>query len=97
MTDTRRRIRMQQQMVDGAVEATMKEYGIRPFSIVGGSRVAAIVRAVVIATIQALRQLDYPPVIERRTLLFTDDDWALDFDEESGEEAWWITLQLLDP
>lgn len=96
MTDAYGRLR--QLMVGKAVEATMEEFGIRPFSIVGGRRVAAIVEAVVAATLQVMHRLpDYPGVIGRQTLRFTAQDWALDFDEESGEEAWWIQLQLLDP
>ena len=72
--------------------AKLAERGIRSFSLVGGSRVERMIA-------EAIEQdrRDYPRVIKRQTLRFTDEDWALEFDEDSGEEAWWITLQLLDP
>lgn len=67
-----------------------REFDVKAYSIVGGQRVAKMLKA----AIERDRADREQP---RRTLQFTAQDWALDLDEESGEEAWWITLQLLDP
>jgi hypothetical protein len=79
---------------DDIASDLMANAGVGPFSIISGQRLRRMLQS---AAEQGMALADIPRDIGRRTLRFTDEDWALSFDEESGEEAWWITLELLDP
>lgn len=68
----------------------LAERGIRPHSIIGGTRMQSLIAEAVMR--DRAQRADIPRVIH-----FVEGDWDLDFDEDSGDEAWWIELQLLDP
>lgn len=82
----------------------LEEQGVRQFSLVGGARAHRLIswaidrareddrqRQAVGRTIRASREQRKP-----ETIRFVEGQWDLDFDEDSGDEAWWIELQLLD-
>jgi hypothetical protein len=73
--------------VQAATEWALDTYGVKPFSIVGGQRLTNIVQSAVRHALS-----DSPGELQ-----YHDGDWAFDIDEESGEEAVWIDLQLFDP
>lgn len=70
------------------VDSILKEAGIRPFSLVGGARLETLLFKAI--------ELDRARRDSPGESLHVEGDWAFDFDEQSGDDAWWVELQLFD-